>query len=135
MSFIYPMFALVILTFIIGFSTGLIRFMSVQKGLVNRQYFNVLSGYSAPDTMVKFGRKFDNLFEMPLLFYTLGVIVIALNINNELMFALGWAFVALRMVHSIIHVTYNNPIHRFLAFFSSSIIVLIMWIKLIFIVS
>jgi len=95
----------------------------------------LLSGYAPPDYIVKLGRNFSNLFEVPVLFYTLGIIVLVLEINNQLMFGFAWAFVILRVIHSIIHITYNNPIHRFLAFLLSSSIVLIMWVQLIIIVS
>ena len=134
MAIIYPMFALVVLTFIVGFSTGICRFISAKNGDVDPKYFRLLSGYNPPDYIVKLGRNFSNLFEVPVLFYTLGIIVLVLEINNQLMLGFAWTFVALRVMHSIIHITYNNPIHRFLAFLLSSCIVLMMWIQLIIII-
>jgi len=135
MEIIYPVFALVILTFIVGFSTGISRFVSAKKGQVDPQYFRLLSGDTPPDYVVKLGRNFSNLFEVPVLFYALSLILLTLDINNSLMLKLAWAFVILRVVHSIIHITYNNPIHRFLAFLLSSGTILIMWIQLIIIIS
>ena len=135
MEIIYPMFALVVLTFVIGFSTGISRLISAKKGLVDRRYFKLFSGYTPPDNIVKLGRNFSNLLEVPILFYAVGIILLALGINNQLMLGFAWAFVALRIIHSIIHVTYNNPIHRFLAFLLSSSIVLIMWVQLVIIIS
>jgi len=133
MDIIYPMFALVVLTFIIGFSTGISRLVSAKKGHVDRRYFKLLSGYTAPDYIVKLGRNFSNLLEVPVLFYALGIILLVLGINNALMIVCAWAFVGLRIIHSFIHVTYNNPIHRFFAFLLSSSIELIMWVQLIII--
>tara|TARA_R110001583_G_scaffold11613_9_gene52236 strand:- start:28082 stop:28489 length:408 start_codon:yes stop_codon:yes gene_type:complete len=135
MEIIYPMFTLVVLTFVIGFSMGISRFISVKKGLVDRRYFKLLAGYTAPDNIVKLSRNFSNLFEIPVLFYALGIVLLALDINNQLMLSLAWAFVVLRIIHSIIHVTYNHPIHRFLVFLISSTIVLIMWVQLMIIIS
>jgi len=135
MEIIYPMFVLVVLTFVIGFSTGISRLVSVKKGHVDRKYFKLLSGYAPPDYIVKLGRNFSNLLEVPVLFYALGTITLALGIKNSLILGCAWAFVVLRIVHSFIHVTYNNPIHRFLAFVSSSSIVLIMWVQLIITIS
>ena len=129
------MFALVVLTFIVGLSTGISRFVSAKKGHVNPKYFRLLSGHNPPNYIVKLGRNFSNLFEVPVLFYALGIILLVLDVNNQFMLGLAWAFVFLRIIHSIIHITYNNPIHRFLAFLLSSCIVLIMWIQLIIIVS
>jgi hypothetical protein len=135
MDIIYPMFALVVLTFIIGFSTGISRLISAKKGLVDRRYFKLFTGYSPPDNIVKLGRNFSNLLEVPILFYVVGIILLVLDINNQLMQNFAWTFVVLRIIHSIIHVTYNKPIHRFLAFLLSSSIVLIMWVQLVMVIS
>jgi hypothetical protein len=135
MGIIYPMFALVVLTFTIGFSTGIARLVCAKKGHVDRRYFKLLSGYAPPDYIVKLGRNFSNLLEVPVLFYALGIILLTLDINNSLMLGFAWAFVGFRIIHSFIHVSYNNPIHRFLAFLLSSSIVLIMWVQLIIIIT
>jgi len=131
MDIIYPMFALVVLTFIVGFSTGISRLMSAKKGLVDPKYFRLFAGHTPPDSMLKLGRNFSNLFEVPVLFYAVGIINLTLGFNDKLMIGFAWAFVILRIIHSIIHVTYNNPMHRFLVFLLSSSIVLIMWIQLV----
>jgi hypothetical protein len=135
MEFIYPMFALVVLTFVIGFSTGISRLISAKKGLVDRRYFKLFAGYTPPDNIVKLSRNFSNLLEVPILFYAVGIILLTLDINNQLILGFAWAFVVFRIIHSIIHITYNNPIHRFLAFILSSIIVLVMWVQLVIIIS
>lgn len=131
---IYPMFALVVLTFAVGLSLGISRLISAKKGKVNRKYFKLFSGYEAPDNIVKLSRNFSNLLEAPILFYTLGALVVALDINSSIILGSAWCFVALRLAHSIIHITYNNTTHRFLAFLVSSLFILIMWIELIIIV-
>lgn len=131
MDIIYPMFALVVLTFIVGFSTGISRLVSAKKGLVDPRYFRLFAGHTPPDSMLKLGRNFSNLFEVPVLFYAVGIINLTLGFNDKLMIGFAWAFVILRIIHSIIHVTYNNPMHRFLVFLLSSSIVLIMWIQLV----
>lgn len=135
MEIIYPMFALVVLTFVIGFSTGISRLISAKKGLVDRRYFKLFAGYTPPDNIVKLGRNFSNLLEVPILFYAVGIILLTLDVNNQIMLGFAWAFVAFRIIHSVIHVTYNNPIHRFLAFLLSSSIVLVMWVQLVMIIS
>jgi hypothetical protein len=135
MEIIYPIFALVILTFIVGFSTGASRFISAKRGLVDPRYFKLFAGYTPPDNIAKLSRNFSNLFEVPVLFYTAGTTILALDINNQLILGLAWAFVALRIIHSIIHISYNNPIHRFLSFLLSSIVVLIMWVQLVIIIA
>ena len=131
MMIIYPMFALVVLTFVIGLSVGASRLISVKKGHVAADYYKLLSGATPPDYVVKFGRNFSNLLEVPILFYVLGVLMVALDITSPVIHALAWCFVGLRVAHSVIHITYNHPKHRFYAFLASCLIVLAMWVQLI----
>lgn len=72
-----------------------------------------------------------NLFELPVLFYVLCLVAIFLDINNSLMINLAWSYVLLRAIHSIIHCTYNHVMHRFIAYFLSSLVLWIMLIDLI----
>lgn len=135
MEIIYPIFALVILTITVGFSLGASRLVSVKKRHVNRRYYKLMSGYEAPEYVQKISRNFTNLLELPILFYVLGVLTITLNINSSFINGLAWGVVVLRLVHSCIHIIYNNPKHRFYSFLFSAIILLIMWVELILIVS
>lgn len=131
---IYPMFALVLLTFAVGLGLGISRLISASKGHVDPRYFKLFTGYDAPDNIVKISRNFSNLLEAPVLFYVLGTLVVALGITSSTILVFAWCFVALRVVHSIIHITYNNPFHRFLAYLLSSSLILIMWVELVIIV-
>ncbi|MGH8402087.1 MAG: MAPEG family protein, partial [Gammaproteobacteria bacterium] len=47
---------------------------------------------------------------------------------SETLSVLAWIYVALRIVHSLIHVTYNKIIHRFSVYATSSFLLLAMWI-------
>ena len=51
-----------------------------------------------------------------MLFYVLAVLVITLQIDSALMLNLAWVYVALRLVHTIIHITYNSCDTSFHAF-------------------
>lgn len=71
---------------------------------------------------------FRNLFEVPVLFYLLCV-ALALNGGSTPAFvAAAWGYVGLRMLHSLIHVTYNRVVHRFLAYAASTLLLFGMWI-------
>lgn len=135
MYIIYPMFVLIILTFVVGFSMGVSRLISVKKGQVHPEYYKLLSGYTPPEYVIKLSRNFSNLLEVPILFYILGVLMVALNASSSLILTLAWCFVGLRLVHSIIHITYNHPKHRFYVFLASCLVVLVMWIKLILLIT
>jgi len=40
----------------------------------------------------------------------------------------AWSYVALRAVHSAIHLTYNNVIHRLTAFALSNVVLMAFWV-------
>ena len=134
MAIIYPVFCLVILTFIMAFATGTSRLISVRRKQINPKYYVLLSGDTPPDYVQKIGRNFANLLEVPVLFYLLAVLVITLEINNALLLNLAWLYVALRLVHTIIHVSYNYVMHRFMVFGLSVLTLLAMWVQFIMLV-
>ncbi len=73
---------------------------------------------------------FRNLFEAPVLFYIVCILMlISANVGNTGLW-LAWAFVALRGVHSFIHCTYNAVMHRFYAYAASSIVLGVMMVRL-----
>lgn len=71
-----------------------------------------------------------NLFEMPVLFYVAALLAIVLLIQDVLLIRLAWAFVILRIVHSVVHCTYNRVMHRFIAYLASCLFLILMWIRL-----
>lgn len=125
------MFTMVILTAVVGFMTVYTRIRSASKGEVDPRYFKLMSKYEVPDKVAKFGRNLDNLFEVPVLFYAVGVSALALNLNSQFFLLLAWLFAALRIIHTAIHLTYNYPLHRFIPFFLSFLCVIGMWINLV----
>ena len=134
MDIIYPVFSLVILTFIMAFATGISRFISVRRKDINPKYYIFMSGDTPPDYVQKLSRNFANLLETPILFYLLVVLVIALEIDSALMVKLAWLYVFFRLVHSAIHISYNHVLHRFMAFLLSMLTLLTMWIQLMMLV-
>jgi len=70
---------------------------------------------------------FRNLFEVPVLFYALcAVLASAQHVSS--FFVIGaWVYVALRCIHSFIHLTYNRVMHRFAVYVLSTVILFILW--------
>lgn len=128
---IYPIFAMVLLTFSIATLMAFARINSVRTGKISIGYFRTMNGDS-PEYLLKLGRHFSNLFEVPVLFYVAGTLSIAQNVEHELLPVFAWLFVLFRLIHAVIHITYNNVIHRMLAFISGSLCVLIIWGILVF---
>lgn len=70
---------------------------------------------------------FRNLFEVPVLFYAICCVLAIADAVTVTQLALAWGFVALRAIHSLIHVTYNRVLHRFWVYVLSTLCVLAMW--------
>jgi hypothetical protein len=70
---------------------------------------------------------FRNLFEVPVLFYLLCVALVQTGGSTPGFVAAAWAFVGLRVVHSLVHVTYNRVVHRFLVYVASTLLLFGMW--------
>ena len=71
---------------------------------------------------------FRNLFEVPVLFFAVCLALAVAGGVDAAQLALAWVYVALRVVHSLVHVTYNRVTHRFLAHALSTLCVLAMWV-------
>jgi len=71
-----------------------------------------------------------NLFESPVLFYVAVLLTLILMVQDSILVILAWTWVTLRYIHSFIHVTYNQVMHRFLVFIFSSIVLFAIWIRL-----
>jgi hypothetical protein len=56
-----------------------------------------------------------NLLELPMLFYVVGIVLYVTGGTSSTAIAMARAFVALRVVHSLVHLTYNHVLHRLTA--------------------
>ena len=83
-----------------------------------------------PDDVNAPANNFKNLFEVPVLFYVVCLCVAMVNAVDAMMINCAWGFVLLRLLHSLIHCTYNRVMHRFLAYVGSSLLLGVMLVKL-----
>ncbi len=75
---------------------------------------------------------YKNLFEMPVLFYLLCVLVLQTGVADLALILGVWLYVVLRYVHSYVHCTYNKVIHRFSAFVASGAVLFALWLYFVF---
>jgi len=60
------------------------------------------------------------LFELPVIFYAICLYLIMSDSVDKIYLAAGWWFFVFRVVHSLIHCTYNKVEHRFAAYMLSA---------------
>lgn len=66
---------------------------------------------------------YNHLLEQPTLFYAVALVIALTGTGDGINAWLGWAYVALRIVHSLVQATFNRVQTRF-AFFALSSLVL-----------
>jgi hypothetical protein len=126
-----PLFVQVILTFVLLFWAGHLRVGSVRRGEVKPRDVSLREpNWDRPTTQVT--NAYHNQLELPLLLYVLTILAWITRQADLLFVVLAWVFVVLRIVHACVHATSNRLDHRFFAFASSVVVLLVMW--LIFIV-
>jgi hypothetical protein len=72
---------------------------------------------------------YNHLFEQPTLFYPVGIVLALMGAGTGTNLGLAWAYVGLRVVHSIFQATVNKIEIRFVFFFLSSLVLLTMTIR------
>jgi hypothetical protein len=128
MPVLYPVFALFLLT---GFSTlrlASLRLAAVRKGEVDPKFYRDFHGYEEPMRLRVASRHVINLYEAPVLFYTISIIAYVTQVGGFAVVAMAWAYVLLRYLHSFVHLTSNNVLMRFRMFALSQALLVALWI-------
>ena len=125
----YPVCALALLTVLVLVQIPLRRFRAGFAKQVNYGDFRYGESQSVPGDVSLPNRNYMNLLELPVLFYVLCVSLYATAHVTPVTLWLAWAYVAFRLVHTIVHLTYNNVRHRGLAFAASNIVLVVMWVR------
>ncbi|GJM02717.1 MAG: membrane protein [Rhodomicrobium sp.] len=127
MDILCPLFVQVALTFILLLATGISRFRSVNSGAVKAKDI-ALRQPNWTQQPTKFANSFHNQLETPILFYLLVTLLLVTDKVTDTLIYLAWGYVAARIIHALIHVTYNHVLHRFLIFIISIAILAAMWV-------
>ncbi len=131
MNIEFPMLTMVLLHFIVLFYLAKIRADGIQKNKIHPQKFATRDDVSKFVGNSSTSDNFQNLFEMPIVFYVLSLmLIVSKNANNFLSFV-AWGYVLSRYLHSFIHCSYNKVMHRFYAFMLSNIFLIIYFIGIV----
>lgn len=127
-SILVPMLVVVALTFIAFVKLGAARSAAMKAGQ-DPNYYKAHLGPPEPEATVVAVRHYGNLFELPTIFYAGCLTAYVLGAVSQWTLIFAWAFVALRLVQSLIHMTSNNPSHRGGAFAVSMLALLALWVN------
>ena len=126
-----PMIAMVVLTFAVWVYMYITRLSEISRKRIHPQELDThVEGLEKLTDSAGPASNLRNLFELPILFYLAIVVTLVLLIQDSWLIALSWVYVMLRTVHSFIHCTYNNVMHRFTVYAASCVVLFLMWAQL-----
>jgi len=129
-TLIFPMAAMVLLTVVVMLGMVRSRIQAVKKGEIKSTYYKTHQGDTEPREVAQFTRHVANLFELPVLFYVACLAAMIVGQADALFVGLAWAFVALRVLHAIVHLRRNKIPLRMTVFGASCIVLIAMWVFL-----
>ena len=122
-SLLLPLFILIAWTLVIFVWMFATRIPAILKSKMEMDP-NAPSGSQMAQLPANIRWKADNynhLLEQPVLFYAATIALTVLETTSELALWCAWAYVILRMVHSLVQTTINNISLRFAVFMLSSL--------------
>ncbi|MDR2872201.1 MAG: MAPEG family protein [Xanthomonadaceae bacterium] len=134
-TILWPMLCLIGWTLLVLLLIPYRRFKTGFRGQVTLADFHCGESENVPYYVALPNRVFMNLLEVPVLFYALCLMVFVTGKTDTPFIALAWIYFLLRVVHSVIYLTYNHVIHRFFVFAISNLIIAATWIRLILVLS
>jgi hypothetical protein len=128
----WPAVAMATLTFAVWLRMYFARVAQMKRDRIHPQAVATSAQAAARLTDSAAADNFRNLFELPVLFYVAVLVAVQTQQATALTLGLAWLFVALRVVHSAIHVTYNKVVHRFSVYVAGGSVLWVLWAVLAF---
>ena len=130
LSILFPMVALATLTFAVLLLIPYRRFRAGMRGEISGADFRYGESERVPPEVRLPNRNLMNLLELPVLFYVVCLMMFVTEQVDGRGLAVAWAYVGLRVGHSVVHVTYNRVSHRLVFFALSNVALIVLWTHL-----
>ena len=133
MEFILPIVIIVFIKIFLTFRLLFLAFRNLKNKEIKLSQFRLYEG-EFPDQLLSARYQFQNMFEIPILFYILCILHIILNNYSQLDVYLAWGFVFFRVLHFFIRLQNQRDLNirpRTYTFILSLVCLTIGWIKLI----
>ncbi|RRS02989.1 MAPEG family protein [Aquabacterium soli] len=129
-ALLQPMAVLALWTLSVLLLVPIARFKAGARGEVDFDDFKHGESARVPVHTRVPNRVFMNLLEVPVLFYVACLVAVILQHVTPTQIALAWAYVALRVLHSLIYLGFNKVPLRLTVFAVSNVVVAVMWVLL-----
>ena len=127
LAILWPVFALAAWTAGMLVLIAIKRVSAGLRGSVHPREHALGESAKVPIAVSLPNRNYMNLLELPVLFYIACILAYVTNAPIAVLVPFAWLYVGLRVIHSAIHVTYNNVMHRFAAFAASNGVLIVIW--------
>ncbi len=127
-TFLLPLAALALWTLTVLLLIPIARFRGGLAGQVTFDDFRYGESDRVPSHISVPNRVYMNLLEAPVLFYAASLTAFVSGQADHLLLVLAWVYVALRVLHALIYLTYNHVVHRLTVFAVSNVVVSAMWL-------
>ncbi|MEN1939480.1 MAPEG family protein [Luteimonas sp. MJ246] len=127
---LWPAVVLVALTFVVAVVMYRRRVSVMKRERVHPQSVALSAQIAQRLTDTRASDNYRNLFELPVLFYFAVAVAMAARVQDPWVLGLAWAFVGLRIVHSVIQCGSNKVMHRFQVFIAGFFVLALLWIRL-----
>jgi hypothetical protein len=104
------------------------RFRAGAAGHVSADDFKLGESANVPGHVSIPNRAMMNLLELPMLFYVASLMFFVAGRVDALVLGVAWLYVALRVAHSAIHLSYNKVMHRLIPFALSNLVLTVYWV-------
>lgn len=126
-SILYPLFAMVLLSVVVGLRMLQLRFRAVARDGLSAAYFLLNRGGKPPHYLVQAEQHYTNLYETPVLFYTIVILIYVLKMTAPLSLLLAWTYIAARLGHAYVHMGQNRLSQRRHFFLASIVVLVALW--------
>lgn len=126
-----PLLALVGWTFVMWFWVFAVRIPAVARLKLDVQESARTGSLPLPPAVRWVGDNYNHLHEQPTLFYALALAAQVTGVTDPITIGIGWTYVALRVVHSLIQATVNIIAARFTVFIISSLVLLALLVRIV----
>lgn len=125
-----PLLAMIALTFATALWMLWLRIQAVRSGRLPAGYFRLNRGAKEPERLAQVTQNMHNLLEFPPLFYVALLTVYAMGQTDQAYLTLAWLYVLFRLLHTAVHTSYNNVLHRLTAFLASMALLAAIWLRI-----
>ena len=118
-----PLFAVMLLTLVVWVYMYVRRIAFITRERIDARRLEIPGELArvSPAAVSNPSDNLKNLFELPVLFYALGLYLFVTQRVDSSYLAAAWTFAGFRIVHSAVHCTFNRVMVRFYCYLAASL--------------